>query len=99
MKRRLEKRPPKRSAICTTPRFLMKKKGNAPNRGQKGEKQAASGEQNGSETAVKQQKGEKSTKGQGLKKRSKSQKGGGTEKHKKASQKTGANPSGAKFKK
>ncbi|XP_030294063.1 putative ATP-dependent RNA helicase DDX52 [Sparus aurata] len=99
VKRRLEKRPPKRSAICTTPRFLMKKKGNAPNRGQKGEKQAASGEQNGSETAVKQQKGEKSTKGQGLKKRSKSQKGGGTEKHKKASQKTGANPSGAKFKK
>uniref|UniRef100_A0A671WQZ4 Probable ATP-dependent RNA helicase DDX52 n=1 Tax=Sparus aurata TaxID=8175 RepID=A0A671WQZ4_SPAAU len=39
VKRRLEKRPPKRSAICTTPRFLMKKKGNAPNRGQKGEKQ------------------------------------------------------------
>ncbi|KAM8742687.1 putative ATP-dependent RNA helicase DDX52 isoform 1-T1 [Acanthopagrus schlegelii] len=99
VKRRLEKRPPKRSTICTTPRFLMKKKGNAPNRGQKGEKQAASGEQNGSEKAVKQQKGEKSTKGQGLKKRSKSQKGGGTEKHKKASQKTGANSSGAKFKK
>ena len=99
MKRRLEKRPPKRSTICTTPRFLMKKKGNAPNRGQEGEKQAASGEQNGSEKAVTQQKGEKSTKGQGLKKRSKSQKGGGTEKHKKASQKRGANSSGAKFKK
>uniref|UniRef100_H3CX99 Probable ATP-dependent RNA helicase DDX52 n=1 Tax=Tetraodon nigroviridis TaxID=99883 RepID=H3CX99_TETNG len=27
VKRRLEKKPPKRSTICTTPRFLMKKKG------------------------------------------------------------------------
>uniref|UniRef100_A0A7N5ZYK7 ATP-dependent RNA helicase n=1 Tax=Anabas testudineus TaxID=64144 RepID=A0A7N5ZYK7_ANATE len=44
VKRRLEKKPPKRSTICTTPRILMKKKGKAPNKGQK---QAASGEQKG----------------------------------------------------
>ncbi|XP_067350939.1 probable ATP-dependent RNA helicase DDX52 isoform X2 [Channa argus] len=35
VKRRLEKKPPKRSTICTTPRFLMKKKGKAPNKRQK----------------------------------------------------------------
>uniref|UniRef100_A0A7N6AHY7 Probable ATP-dependent RNA helicase DDX52 n=1 Tax=Anabas testudineus TaxID=64144 RepID=A0A7N6AHY7_ANATE len=34
VKRRLEKKPPKRSTICTTPRILMKKKGKAPNKGQ-----------------------------------------------------------------
>uniref|UniRef100_A0A8C4F0D4 Probable ATP-dependent RNA helicase DDX52 n=1 Tax=Dicentrarchus labrax TaxID=13489 RepID=A0A8C4F0D4_DICLA len=93
VKRRLEKKPPNRSTICTTPRFLMKKKGNAPNKGQKREKQAASEEQkgpSGSQTAVQQQKGEKKAKGQGLKKRNKAQKERGTEKHKKASQKTGA---------
>lgn len=94
VKRRLEKRPPKRSTICTTPRFLMKKKGKVPNKGPKGEKQAAGGEQkgeSGSETAVQQQKGEKKTKRQGVKKRNKTQKEGGKETHKKAS--------GAKLKK
>lgn len=99
VKRRLEKKPPKRSTICTTPRFLMKKKGKAANKGQKGEKQAAGGEQkgeSGSQTAVQQQKGEKKTKGPGQKKRNKTQKQGGTEKHKK----TGSNSSsGAKLKK
>ncbi|XP_004076440.3 probable ATP-dependent RNA helicase DDX52 [Oryzias latipes] len=29
VKRRLEKKPPKRNTICTTPRFMIKKKGNA----------------------------------------------------------------------
>ncbi|XP_031176275.1 probable ATP-dependent RNA helicase DDX52 isoform X2 [Sander lucioperca] len=102
VKRRLEKKPPTRSTICTTPRFLMKKKGKAPNKGQKGEKQAAGGkqkEENGSQTAVQKQKGEKTTKGQELKRRNKTQKEGGREKHKKASQKTGSNSSGAKLKK
>lgn len=100
-KRRLEKKPPNRNTICTTPRFLMKKKGKAPNIAHKGEKQAAGGEQegeSGSQTAVQQQKGEKNTKGQRMKKRNKSQKGG-TEKNKNASQKTGSNSSGAKLKK
>ncbi|XP_023277122.1 probable ATP-dependent RNA helicase DDX52 [Seriola lalandi dorsalis] len=83
-KRRLEKKPPKRSTICTTPRFLMKKKGKA-----QGQKQAAGGEQ----------QGEKKTKEQGLKKRNKTQKEEGTDKHKKTSQKTGSNSSGAKLKK
>lgn len=58
-------------------------------KGQKGQTQAASGEQ----------QGEKKTKEQGPKKRNKTQKEEGTEKHKKASQKTGSNSSGAKLKK
>ncbi|XP_044227693.1 probable ATP-dependent RNA helicase DDX52 [Thunnus albacares] len=98
VKRRLEKKPPKRSTICTTPRFLMKKKHNMQ---KKGKKPAAGGEQkgeNGPQTTEQQLKGEKSTKGQGLKKKNKLQKGGGTEKHKKTSQKTGSNSSGAKMK-
>ncbi|XP_070699611.1 probable ATP-dependent RNA helicase DDX52 isoform X2 [Pempheris klunzingeri] len=103
VKRRLEKRPPKRSTICTTPRFLMKKKGQkGPNTGQKGEKQAAGGEQKGesvSQTAVQQQKGEKKEKGQGLRKKKKTQREGGTEEHKEESQKTGSNSSGTKLKK
>ncbi|XP_040005541.1 probable ATP-dependent RNA helicase DDX52 [Xiphias gladius] len=83
VKRRLEKQPPKRSTICTTPRFLMKKKGKAQE-----QKQIVGGEQ----------KEEKKTKGQGLKK-NKKQKEEGTEKHKKASQKMGSDSSGAKLKK
>ncbi|KAK2828641.1 hypothetical protein Q5P01_019675 [Channa striata] len=46
VKRRLEKKPPKRSTICTTPRFLMKKKGKASNKRQK-------------QAAIEEQKGEK----------------------------------------
>lgn len=83
-KRRLEKKPPRRSTICTTPRILMKTKGKAPN---KGVRQAASGER----------EGEKKTKGQ--KKRNKTQKEEGTEKRKKAAQETGSNSSRAKVKK
>lgn len=97
VKRRLERKPPNRSTICTTPRFLMKKKG-------KGEKKAANGGQKGelmseaesdSKAAVTQQKGGKKTKVQGLKK-DKSQK---DKKQKKVSQKMASNPSGAKLKK
>uniref|UniRef100_A0A8C5DAK9 ATP-dependent RNA helicase n=1 Tax=Gouania willdenowi TaxID=441366 RepID=A0A8C5DAK9_GOUWI len=40
-KRRLERKPPKRSTICTTPRFLMKKK---PNLHKKGQKQTSGSE-------------------------------------------------------
>ncbi|KAL3042880.1 hypothetical protein OYC64_020739 [Pagothenia borchgrevinki] len=106
VKRRLEQRPPKRSTICTTPRFLIKKKGQGPNNGQKGEKQAAGGEQeseNVPQTAAKKPKGEKKpkvekkAKGKELMKRMKTQKKGGSEK--KASQKEGSNSSGARLKK
>ncbi|KAA8586942.1 hypothetical protein FQN60_000778 [Etheostoma spectabile] len=101
VKRRLEKKPPTRSTICTTPRFLMKKKGKAPNKAQKGETQAAGSKQkekNGSQTTVQKQKGVKMTKGQELKRRHKTQKEGGRETLK-VSQKTGSNSSGAKLKK
>ncbi|XP_034745309.1 probable ATP-dependent RNA helicase DDX52 [Etheostoma cragini] len=101
VKRRLEKKPPSRSTICTTPRFLMKKKGKAPNKAQRGETRAAGGEQkekNGSQTPVQKQKGEKMTKGQEPKRRHKTQKEGGRETHT-VSQKTGSNSSGAKLKK
>ncbi|XP_041808488.1 probable ATP-dependent RNA helicase DDX52 [Chelmon rostratus] len=89
VRRSLEKKPPKRSTICTTPRFLMKKKGKAPSKGHKGEQQKAGGKQ----------KGEKKTQGQGPKKGNKTQKEGGTQKHKKTSQKTGSNSSAVKLKK
>lgn len=60
VKRRLEKKPPKRSTISTTPRFLMKKKGKAVTKRQKGEIRMTTGEeQKGgrtSQTAVGQQK-------------------------------------------
>ncbi|XP_068600828.1 probable ATP-dependent RNA helicase DDX52 [Brachionichthys hirsutus] len=65
-KRRLEKRPPKRGTICTTPRFLMKKKGRASLKGQKEEKQ-----QSETPTAQQPQKGDKKSKGQELKNKSK----------------------------
>uniref|UniRef100_A0A665UCJ4 Probable ATP-dependent RNA helicase DDX52 n=1 Tax=Echeneis naucrates TaxID=173247 RepID=A0A665UCJ4_ECHNA len=84
VKRRLEKKPPKRSTICTTPRFLMKKKGKAQGRKQ---------------TARDEQQGAKKTKEQGLKKKNKTKKDEGTEKHKVTSQKMGSNSSGAELKK
>lgn len=87
-KRKLEKKPPKRSSICTTPRYLMKKKGKVP---RKGEKQAESGEQqgeNGPQTSTQKLKDRKSTKK--LKKRNTTQKEEGTKK-------TGSN-TGAKIK-
>ncbi len=101
VKRRLEKRPPKRSTICTTPRFLIKKKGKAPSKGQRGEKKAAGREQkgeSGSQTAVQQEKEEKKRKGEKPKKKNKTRKGEGTKKHKKVNQKTGSHSSGAKLK-
>ncbi|XP_020508648.2 probable ATP-dependent RNA helicase DDX52 [Labrus bergylta] len=97
VKRRLEKKPPKRSTICTTPRFLMKKKGNAANRGQKREKQA--GGKSGSQAAVQQPKQEKKTKGQKLKKRNKTQNEAGTGKHKTETQTKESKLSGTKLKK
>ncbi|KAM6907532.1 putative ATP-dependent RNA helicase DDX52 [Xenentodon cancila] len=69
VKRRLEKKPPKRSTICTTPRFMMKKKGKALKTGQQ---QASSGklnEEKEPQTAISQQKRENRTKGHGLKKK------------------------------
>ncbi|XP_074527591.1 putative ATP-dependent RNA helicase DDX52 [Halichoeres trimaculatus] len=99
-KRRLEKKPPSRSTICTTPRFLMKKKGKLGNKRQKGEKQAAGGAQkgeSGSQAAVQLPKQEK--KRQKQKKTNKMQKDPGTGKQKKLSQKKGSTLSGAKLKK
>ncbi|KAL3971070.1 MFS transporter (facilitated glucose transporter) [Sarotherodon galilaeus] len=98
VKRRLEKKPPKRSTISTTPRFLMKTKGKDQ---KKGNKRAASGEQkgeNGAQTTLQKEKEEKKTKGQGLKKGNKTQKEG-KEKHKKVSQKTTSETSGTKLQK
>lgn len=95
VKRRLEKKPPKRSTICTTPRFLMKTKGKDQ---KKGNKRAARGEQkgeNGAQTTSHQEKEEKKTKGQGLKKGNKTQKEG-KEEHK-VSQKTTTETSGTKL--
>ncbi|XP_053297880.1 probable ATP-dependent RNA helicase DDX52 isoform X2 [Pleuronectes platessa] len=86
-KRKLEKRPPKRSTICTTPRFLMKKTGKE--QGQKEQKRAADGEQ----------KGEKKTKGLKVKKRNETQKERGPKKQSRTSQKMGSNSPAAKFKK
>ncbi|XP_068187624.1 probable ATP-dependent RNA helicase DDX52 [Antennarius striatus] len=80
-KRRLEKKPPKRSTICTTPRFLMKKKGKANLKGQKEKKQKSE-----SPSAVQQQKGDKKAKGQELKNRNK--------KHKEKQKRTESNSSG-----
>lgn len=92
VKRRLEKKPPKRLTICTTPRFLMKKKGKAANKSQKGQIQTAAGEEqkggSGSQTAVAQ----KNIKKNKSKKERRGEKG-------KASEKTGSNSSGEKFKK
>lgn len=93
VKRRLEKKPPKRNTISTTPRFLMKKKGKVP------DKQATNVEQKGEETPQTtplKQKGGKNTKR--LKKRNKTPKEK-TENLQKVSQKTGSNSSGAKLKK
>uniref|UniRef100_UPI003AAA21CC probable ATP-dependent RNA helicase DDX52 isoform X1 n=1 Tax=Centroberyx gerrardi TaxID=166262 RepID=UPI003AAA21CC len=109
VKQKLQRKPPKRSTICTTPRFLMKKKGKEElNKGKDrtGQEETQEGGQkgeNGPKGAVgkkKKKKGEKEKKkGQGMKKRRKMQKEGGTEKDKKASLKTGSKPSGAKLKK
>lgn len=96
VKRRLEKKPPKRSTICTTPRFLMKTKGKDQ---KKGNKRAVRGGQKGenrAQTTSHQEKEEKKTKGQGLKKGNKTQKEG-KEKHKKVSQKTTTETSGTKL--
>lgn len=90
VKRRLEKKPPKRSTICTTPRFLMKKKGKAQ---KKEQKQTAGAEL---PTAEQQQEEVKKTKGGGKKD---APKGRGKEKRKNAAQKMGSNSSGVKLKK
>ncbi|XP_076025095.1 putative ATP-dependent RNA helicase DDX52 [Genypterus blacodes] len=39
VKRQLARKPPKRNTICTTPRFLMKKTGKTPKKGQKAAEQ------------------------------------------------------------
>uniref|UniRef100_A0A1A8NHF0 Probable ATP-dependent RNA helicase DDX52 n=2 Tax=Nothobranchius pienaari TaxID=704102 RepID=A0A1A8NHF0_9TELE len=62
VKRRLEKKPPRRTTICTTPRFLMKKKGKEQKTGQK---RAASGTQKGEAEAPQQQRELKKRKGAG----------------------------------
>eukprot|EP00066_Takifugu_rubripes_P020660 XP_011609926.1 PREDICTED: probable ATP-dependent RNA helicase DDX52 [Takifugu rubripes] len=91
-KRRLEKKPPKRLTICTTPRFLLKKKGKAVTQRQKGGIQTAAGEEQkgetGSQTAVVQQKVQKNPSKKKMR-----------EGKDKASEKSGTNSSGEKFKK
>nr|XP_040035765.1 probable ATP-dependent RNA helicase DDX52 [Gasterosteus aculeatus aculeatus] len=97
VKRKLEKKPPTRTTICTTPRFLMKNKGKAPIKRQKGEKQKGEKRPQAA-AAVQQQQGEKKTRGQELKGRKKTQKDNRSEK-KKLSPKTASNSPGAKLKK
>lgn len=87
MRQRLEKKPPNRSTICTTPRFLMKKK--IKTHGEKEQTKATDGEQSG----------EKKTKTQGVKRGHKTQKEMGTKMHKKVLQESGQKSSGAKIKK
>ncbi|XP_037543329.1 probable ATP-dependent RNA helicase DDX52 [Nematolebias whitei] len=89
IKRRLEKKPPKRSTICTTPRFLMKEKGKAQ------KKQQTQKEETKPPTAAQRQKDIKKTN----RHEKKAPKGGGTKKHKGATQKMGSNSSGVKIKK
>ncbi|KAM4546594.1 putative ATP-dependent RNA helicase DDX52 [Fundulus diaphanus] len=91
VKRRLEKKPPKRSTICTTPRFLMKKK---PQAGKKGQKKAANRiQEGGKETPAAQQQDKKKTKG------GKVQKAGQKKGKPKVVQKMAVKSSGAKLKK
>ncbi|KAF7665280.1 hypothetical protein LDENG_00141980 [Lucifuga dentata] len=99
VKRKLEKKPPKRSTICTTPHFLMRKKGKLTKKVRKGQKKTEQKEETGSGTAAQQKKEENKTERQTLKKRNNEQKKRGTEKHKKATLKTGTNSSGSKLKK
>ncbi|KAM4619905.1 putative ATP-dependent RNA helicase DDX52 isoform 2-T2 [Polymixia lowei] len=97
VKRRLQKKPPRRSTISTTPRSLIKKTAKGPKKGKKGEEQVVEGEQKGEtgpERPVGQSKGEQEKKkAQGTKKRRKMQNEKGTDK---VSLKTGSKPSGAK---
>ncbi|KAM9728665.1 putative ATP-dependent RNA helicase DDX52 [Menidia menidia] len=98
-KRRLQKKPPKRTTICTTPRFLMKKKVTAQ---VKGPKQAPNEEpkrESGPETAIKKKNGKKMTKGHRLKEKDGAQREGEAEKRKKSTPKIGSNLSGAILKK
>ncbi|XP_034034282.1 probable ATP-dependent RNA helicase DDX52 isoform X2 [Thalassophryne amazonica] len=99
-KRKLEKKPPIRSTICTTPRFMMKKKVKPPKKSQQAEKEMLEDKQKaGSEPQVVKQRQnvEKKRKAQGVK--NKTQKEKGPEKHRKTSAKMGAKFSAAKPKK
>ncbi|XP_038128857.1 probable ATP-dependent RNA helicase DDX52 [Cyprinodon tularosa] len=90
VKRRLEKKPPKRDTICTTPRFLMKKKAKAEKKGQK--KASEEKGENDPPTAQQQDKKKK-------KKSGKAQKGQKEGNPKELVQKKGSKSSGAKLKK
>uniref|UniRef100_A0A667Y8G4 Probable ATP-dependent RNA helicase DDX52 n=1 Tax=Myripristis murdjan TaxID=586833 RepID=A0A667Y8G4_9TELE len=52
VKRQLQKKPPKRSTICTTPHFLMKKRGKQPQQGKKGREEEAQKGENGPKKTV-----------------------------------------------
>lgn len=99
VKRQLEKKPPKRSTICTTPRFLMKKKSKPFQKGKKGtvgEEQKSGGD---SQTAVEQKKTEKITKKRQMKRNRTRKEGLPESGHKKGSKKMGSNSSEGKIKK
>ncbi|XP_023197457.1 probable ATP-dependent RNA helicase DDX52 [Xiphophorus maculatus] len=88
VKRRLEKKPPSRSTICTTPRFLMKKKVKAEKKEQK----------KGSNSKQKGENGPQTAQQQGRKKKTKVQKAGQKKgKPKAAAQKGGSKLAGAKL--
>ncbi|KAK5608715.1 hypothetical protein CRENBAI_021292 [Crenichthys baileyi] len=92
VKRRLEKKPPKRSTICTTPRFLMKKK---PKAEKKGQKKASNRNQKGENDPPTAHQQDKNKKTKGKVHIAKKKEG----KPKEKVQKTGSKSSGVKLKK
>ncbi|KAM4726168.1 putative ATP-dependent RNA helicase DDX52 [Anableps anableps] len=91
VKRRLEKKPPKRSTICTTPRFLMKKKAKAEKKGHN----ASNSNQKRENDPPKAQQQDKNKKTKGKVQKAGQKKG----KPKEAVQEMGSKSSGAKLKK
>ncbi|XP_075887510.1 putative ATP-dependent RNA helicase DDX52 [Nelusetta ayraudi] len=98
-KRRLEKRPPGRSTISTTPRLLMKKRGKTPAKGDKHERPPAGEDkkEDRQTKTVQQQKRKNKAKGENLKARNKNGKGGAEKTN--ASSKSQSNSPAAKTKK
>ncbi|XP_054900027.1 probable ATP-dependent RNA helicase DDX52 [Poeciliopsis prolifica] len=95
VKRRLEKKPPSRSTISTTPRFLMKKKVKAEKKEHKKESNSKQKGENGPQTAQQQGNNKKKKKTKGKVQNAGQKKG----KPKAAVQKGGSKLAGAKLKK
>ncbi|XP_056140976.1 probable ATP-dependent RNA helicase DDX52 [Lampris incognitus] len=100
LKRKLQKKPPKRNTISTTPQFLMRKKALGAKAAKKGPERVEGSQQKGEnapKNAVGQKKDEKEKKK--AQKGKRAQKEGSMGKGKKASSKTGTKSPGTKLKK